>query len=419
MVGVAESNNPNAREAGETVTRAALEALSADGSDAGASAPGLAIVFAGGQLDAEQLLVGIRSVLPATPVVGGAAVGAMTHRAIGSTGYECAIALLPGDLGEAQIVADGDLTSGERDAGYRIGARLREVASNQSAVLLFYDSVKSSPPPELHIASQLLAGLNEGLADRSPTIVGGGMLVDLELSDSYVFDGTGIARHTAVAVVLPTGLVASTTIIHGCEPISSFLEVTRVDGAVVHELDGKPAAAVLAERLGIDVDTLARFDQSLAITLGAKQGDPFAPFDESNYVNRMLVSVDAVSGSVTLFEADFEVGARVQIMTTSVERMNESAMTRTQGLFTGEATLAAGTALFGLYIDCAGRSPAFCGADAEEADIVRERVGDHCPMVGFYSGVEIAPVHGKARPLDWTGVLAVFHADTAASVPLA
>jgi len=29
-------------------------------------------------------------------------------------------------------------------------------------------------------------------------------------------------------------------------------------------------------------------------------------------------------------------------------------------------------------------------------------------LLGFYSGVEVAPLLGKSRGLDWTGVLLVF-----------
>ena len=29
------------------------------------------------------------------------------------------------------------------------------------------------------------------------------------------------------------------------------------------------------------------------------------------------------------------------------------------------------------------------------------------PLIGFYSGVEIAPVNGRSRSLDWTAVLTV------------
>ena len=61
----------------------------------------------------------------------------------------------------------------------------------------------------------------------------------------------------------------------------------------------------------------------------------------------------------------------------------------------------------GLYMDCAGRASALSGAEIEEADLVLRNFAPAVPLVGFYSGVEIAPFNGYSRPLDWTGVLTV------------
>jgi hypothetical protein len=62
---------------------------------------------------------------------------------------------------------------------------------------------------------------------------------------------------------------------------------------------------------------------------------------------------------------------------------------------------------FGLYIDCAGRASARSGASVEEAELVGLGLDPAIPLIGFYSGVEIAPFAGYSRPLDWTGVLTV------------
>jgi small ligand-binding sensory domain FIST len=64
--------------------------------------------------------------------------------------------------------------------------------------------------------------------------------------------------------------------------------------------------------------------------------------------------------------------------------------------------------VFALYIDCAGRTCAFSGAEVEEAGILQAELGPDIPLLGFYSGVEIAPLLGQSRPLDWTGVLTLF-----------
>src|SRR3546814_2556423 len=65
--------------------------------------------------------------------------------------------------------------------------------------------------------------------------------------------------------------------------------------------------------------------------------------------------------------------------------------------------------LLTLYVDCAGRASARSGAEVEEAEILLDHLTIDAPLIGFYSGVEIAPVNGSSRPLDWTGVLTTLY----------
>ena len=67
-----------------------------------------------------------------------------------------------------------------------------------------------------------------------------------------------------------------------------------------------------------------------------------------------------------------------------------------------------GQTLMALYIDCAGRASARSGSEIEEAEVLLDEISIRAPILGFYSGVEIAPVNGaRSRPLDWTAVLTV------------
>ncbi len=67
---------------------------------------------------------------------------------------------------------------------------------------------------------------------------------------------------------------------------------------------------------------------------------------------------------------------------------------------------------FGLYIDCAGRTAEQSYTEREEASEVQVLMNNAgVPMLGFYSGVEIAPIFGRSRGLDWTGVLLILAED--------
>jgi hypothetical protein len=74
----------------------------------------------------------------------------------------------------------------------------------------------------------------------------------------------------------------------------------------------------------------------------------------------------------------------------------------------GEPALDGADPLLALYIDCAGRTSSFCGAEEEEAEIVQSLLGPEVPLLGLYSGTEIAPLMGRSRSLDYTGVLSIF-----------
>ena len=393
------AQHPDAFSAGRLAATQAREQLADD------LQPGWALVFCGGRHNPATLLEGLRTVLGVIPIVGAVGVGLITAAAATLNGYECGLLLFADAFAPTAIVVADGLDQDETETGRHLGAQLREQIFPDAAVLLFYDSVKSSLPPVLHVGSRLLDGLYAGLGEQRPTVIGAGALTDMKWSEGFIFDGRQARKHAAVAIVLPPTLSTHITITHGCFPASDFLEITRMDGARVLELDGRPALAVVAERLEVSRAELAARRPLLSLTLGEKYGDPFAPFNENQYVNRLVMTADLADDSLTLFEADFQAGSRVQLMVIDPWRMVESAHHQTQTLL---ETLDQQTLAFGLYIDCAGRSMAFSGLEDDETAPIREQIGSRCPLLGFYSGVEIAPFLGRARPLDWTGVLALF-----------
>lgn len=364
-----------------------------------------ALAFCGGRHDPDVFCAGLRSGLGSIPVLGGAAVGTITASSLGYSGYEAAVALFPEEL-PLLAIHDQELEGvDEFAAGRKLGETL-SVYPDGSVILLFYDSVKSANPVQLHIGSRLLDGIYDSLGDKPLHIVGGGTLADFNFSGAYVFDGRNAQTHCVVAAVLPTAIAAHTRIFHGCVPASSFMTITRIEGAVVYELDGRPALDVLKSILGEDFFSERGGQLTLTATLGAKQGNLFAPYDESAYVNRLILSHNPADGSITLFEPDFTVGSRIQVMSRNNSLMLDSIRAA------GEVVrneCADKSLLLGLYVNCAGRSSMVSGADTEEAGVLFDDLKATMPLLGFYSGVEFAPVSERSRPLDWTGVLTVLY----------
>lgn len=368
--------------------------------------PSWGIAFCGGKHNPEAFLRALRNELGEIPIVGGSAAGAITRTGIGYGGLETAVAGFF-DSEELPFITTTDkLNDGERAAGRELGEAVRSQAPEGRVVLLFYSSVAATTPLRLHPGSPLVAGFYEGLGTVNVVLIGAGTLTDMNLSNSWIFDGTRLTTHSAVAVVLPAGLRAETVILHGCVPVSSFMQITKVEGAEVYELDGRPALQVLEGMLGANLESSNAQNLSLIATLGEKHGDRFAPYDESAYVNRLILSANPSTGSITLFEPDFIEGAVVQVMSRDNALMIESVRRGTEEILRRTAGKGGQVAL---YIDCAGRASARSGAPVEEAEIMLQSFKSDMPLIGCYSGVEIAPVNEQSRPLDWTAVLTVLY----------
>ncbi|WP_225771489.1 FIST signal transduction protein [Inquilinus sp. Marseille-Q2685] len=370
--------------------------------------PQLLLVFCGGKHEGSDVVEALRTTFgDAVAIVGGSAAGVIWRDGLGYSGLEVGVVAFGAEDALPQILVNRDLRQGERAAGFSLGQKLAETAEQDSVVLMFYDSVADPSPLRLHPASDLVEGLQSGLAGHRIRLIGGGTLTDMNLSDAWVLDGTSVAKHAAVALVFPSSLKDETVILHGCRPVSTFMEITRIEGAEVFELDGRPALEVIEQMLGVTLGATSSHDLSLIATLGEKQGDPYAAYDENSYVNRLILRANRTTGSITLFERDFRLGTRVQIMSRDNALMLDSVR---NGISAINQTQRDGQPLLAIYIDCAGRASARSGAAIEEARLVADHLDPSIPFLGFYSGVEIAPFDGYSRPLDWTGLLTVLSA---------
>lgn len=370
-----------------------------------AEAPQIVLAFSGGKLDPFAVRQALADELGPVPVVGGSAAGAISRTGTGYSGFELGLVAFDDPETAPRLIRSHGLDQDERAAGAELGLQVRHTVTDPAIVVMFFDSVASTQPPRLHYASSIVAGFNEAVGNAPVTLIGGGMLTDMNMTGAWVFDGDGVRKHATTALIFPPTVEAETEILHGCRPVSAFMEITRIQGATVYELDGEPALKVIERMLGLPIGGGRGGELSLVATLGQKQGDPYAPYDERSYVNRLILSANPEAGSITLFEPDFERGAMVQIMSRDNGLMLDSVR---RGVEAANAALNGREALLGLYIDCAGRASARSGAPIEEAELVVRGLDPRIPLLGFYSGVEVAPFAGeRSKPLDWTGVLTV------------
>lgn len=384
----------DSRQAGAAATALALASYGSGDVD-------LALCFHHGRHDGDEVLAGVRTHLPGgTPVVGGTTMGVATNRDLGYEGHQVGIALLGlGGHGAARVVAASGLGL---DGEAAVGARLAAAAGRDVGALLFlYSSIRRGlAHPEgfsLSFATPLAAALAQGLP-REAVIAGAGLIDSHQPQRSHVFGPRGRDPHGAVAVALSGEVRMDVEVLHGCRPTGVYRTITRTDGPVVLEIDGRPALEVADQLVG---GVVPREEYPLCLIFGVNHGRPFGPFCEEDYQTRLCLAIDEPRGGLVMFEPDLSAGSRVQPMRVAgdlayVDERVAALLRRLDGR----------RPLLALYLDCAGRSALGSGSDEEEAAAVQRALGD-IPLLGVYTGVEVAQVRGVLRPLDWTGVLCV------------
>jgi small ligand-binding sensory domain FIST len=364
----------------------------------------LVLLFATSRHDPVALRDGVREIVGADArLVGGSAGGVITNDRLGYEGFEVGVAVIASsDLRIDLFQADG-LDRGERAAGEMLGRQIAATAfASEPSLLVLYDSARRlahGGPPVLNMATPLIEGIAAAL-DPMPPVAGAGLLGDgmFQLPIAQWCDDT-IRSQSAITLALSGNVRMETLVLHGCRPASGYHTITGSDGPVVSEIDGRPALAVIEELVGPGLD-VAQFP--LFVTLGINRGEKFGEVREELYVNRLCFSVDPEQGALIMFEPDLAIGAEVQLMRRSIgfDYIEQRVAAMLAGLEGREP-------FFALYIDCLGRCGAYSNSALEEAVEVQRQIGD-IPMLGFYSGVEIASVGDRLQALDWTGVLCVF-----------
>lgn len=387
---VAFSELPDSRSAAGEAARAAQASLGAPAD--------LVLLFATARHDVAELRAGLRQELGEHPrlLVGGA-VGVITSHAFGYAGSQLGLALIHAGDGGLSLLSEGGMDEDEADTGRRLGVRLCPMlaARRHAAALLFYDAKSQrNGRGRLNMATPLLKGLAEACGNLPP-LVGAGLIGDMAGSLMPQVVGDTLCSQQAVALVLD-GVTMDTAIMHGCQPASDYVRVTRADGNLVYELDHRPALDVVAELLG---HTVPPEDFAFFATLGVNQGDKWGAYDEAAYMNRLCLKADLKRGALVMFEPDLSEGTEVQLMMRSLNL--DYIAPRVESLFSG---LHGRRPVLALYINCAGRAAAYSGQEREDAVEVQRAVAGRVPLLGFYSGVEIGMVLGRPMPLDWTGV---------------
>ena len=396
--GVGFSDNAKSSAAGAEAARAAM-------AEAGVGECELALMYASPKHDPTELRDAVRGVIGRdTRLIGGASMGVITKDRLGYEGYETGVAVISSDQMRVDMFMESGLPDNEYNVGLALGEQIKGSNPGDDAnILIMYDSVKerTSEGAALNHATPLLKGMGEALGSW-PQAAGAGLFPDLQWNPLFQWFDDRIEQGVAMALVLSGGVRMDSIIMHGCVPSGDYHEVTKAEGPVILEIDGEPALERVDELLGHEGEESWQ-KYPLFVTLGTNLGDKFGEFREEYYVNRLCMAIDRERKGLVMFEPDLQAGSEVQLMRRSVDSAYVRERSEKLLVEVGDRK-----PFLALYIDCGGRVSAITQSEQEEAEEVQDVIGSRMPLLGLYSGVEIAKVRGQMQPLDWTGVLCIF-----------
>lgn len=171
----------------------------------------------------------------------------------------------------------------------------------------------------------------------------------------------------------------------GWDPFGPERLITRSAGNVLYELDGRSALDLYRQYLGEHADGLPATGLLFPLSLRAKQGE--------SAVVRTILSIDEREQSLT-FAGDIPKGAYARLMKANFDRLIDGSVGAAKTSFDA---LGSAPAELALLISCVGRKLVLKQRIEEEVEGVRDVMGDHTVLTGFYSYGEISPFTPSAR----------------------
>lgn len=161
--------------------------------------------------------------------------------------------------------------------------------------------------------------------------------------------------------------------------------VTKSQGNVLFELDGRPALELYKRYLGDHAAALPASALLFPLSLRAP--------GSSQPVVRTILRVDEREGFMT-FAGDLPMGSSVRLMRSNFDRLidgaTDAAKAGLRGLGDDEPGLA-------ILVSCVGRKLVLKQRIEEEVESVQEVLGPGAVLCGFYSYGEIAPFVSESR----------------------
>lgn len=348
--------------------------------------PNAVIVFSSVQYDQEKMIAGVRSVSKQAVLVGCSTAGEITQNGPAKRHSVAVMAFRTEGISFFAGVGE-NIAAGARAAGARAADAVKQQAPDGilNAFMMFPDVLVGN-------GADIVRGVLDSLGQHFP-VVGGAAGDDFEFKKTYQYAGEKVYSGGVVGLGLSGSFRLGIGVKHGWIPIGTPKKVTKSDGSVLHELDGKPAIKIYEDYFGAEraaelkTEALAR----LAITYPLGMQVP----GSDEFLIRDPITVDE-HGSITC-AAEIPEGAEIRLMIGSRE---EAVKVAREAATNAVAQLDGASPKAVIIFNCIARNKLFGERSGEEIEAIQEAVGRETPLIGFYTYGEQAPLGGEVRNIN-------------------
>ena len=372
-VGMSRHHDPNV--AGREAAQQALK-------NVGVDRPDITFMFASIGYDQHSLVRAVREATRGTPLSGCSGEGTINGEDADESNFSVVVtAIISDELQWINGMATG-LRADSRAVGQQVAQNLQsDFSSAVTGLFVFPDALAVS-------FDHFVSGLEGYLSpDRFLPLWGGAAGDDFARRQTYQYYDDEVVSD-GVAYVLLTGKVqAAWAVSHGCIPIGNERKVTRCQGNVIYEIDGKPILEVIKEYIP-DPDLVAnwyRYALTLALSFKAPEY-----FEDEEYIVQGIPRINEDDGSITI-QTEVSEGMSVWFSSRDKEKIATGLDRMAQQI---KHQLGDAQPKLVFQFDCASRGKIMF-RDQERTKLLgefRQSVGPDAPWVGFYTYGEIGPV---------------------------
>src|SRR5918998_330664 len=380
-VGMSRNHNPNI--AGREAAEQALQ-------KAGVERPDFVLMFGSIGYDQRSLVRAVREITGGAPLTGCSAEGTINGDDADESNFSVVVtAISSEELHWMNGLAAG-LRADPRDAGKRVAQDLLPHLSAETiGLFVFPDGVSLS-------LEHFFAGLEGTLSnERFLPMWGGGAGNNYIFGEpTYQYCDDEVVSDGVSYALLSGRARASWALSHSLIPIGGERKVTRSQGNVIYEIDGKPATEVLKEYLPEDALADERDWMRYAVSLALCFKAPSYMKDEE-YVVQGVPLLNLTDGSVTV-QTEVQEGTSVWFSS----RDKEKIVAGLDRMATQIKEQLGGTQPELVFqFECLTRGKLMFREQEKLQLLLRFRrsVGPNVPWVGFYTIGEIGPVEEHNR----------------------